>query len=319
MLDSDRGRVMKALLQWSGTHRILIADDEPDVHAITRLSLKPLSRKSGPTEFLSAHSGKETLALLEQHPDVGVILLDVVMESDTAGLDACRAIRGELNNPFVRILLRTGQPGVAPEQQTIDNFANDGDLAKTETTSNRLYTSVRCALKSYQEILTLERHRAYLAAAHDCAMSLRADIGVERMLESILETVLMICPTSLVILELETFEHGEGPRHVFLYLSADASAARTAIAAERARVRVQRALSSSQLSGPALVEDGFFVPLSLHRELGHGWLFVDGAAPDDLARKALTLLAGHAQNAIYSSLALSASRERKLVFEAADI
>lgn len=310
---------MKAPLEWSGTHRILIADDEPDIHAITRLSLKPLSRKAGPTEFLSAHSGKETLALLEKHPDIGVLLLDVVMESDSAGLDVCRAIRGELGNPFVRILLRTGQPGAAPEQQTIDNYDIDGYLAKTETSSNRLYTSVRCALKSYQELLALERHRAYLAAAHDCAVSLRADLGVERMLERILETVLQICPSSLVILELETFERGDGPRHAFLYLSADANAARTAVAAERARVRVQRALSAAQPSGPALMEDGFFVPLSLHRELGHGWLFVDGAAPDDLAQKALTLLAGHAQNAIYSSLALSAARERKLVFEAADI
>ena len=77
---------MQPLIQWSGTHRILIADDEPDIHAVTRLSLKALSRKSGPTEFVSAASGKETLALLQQHPDVGVILLDVVMETDTAGL-----------------------------------------------------------------------------------------------------------------------------------------------------------------------------------------------------------------------------------------
>jgi CheY-like chemotaxis protein len=298
----------------------LIADDEPDIHAITRLTLKPLSRKTGPTEFSSAYSGKETLALLDQHPDVGVILLDVVMETDTAGLDVCRAIRTELKNPFVRILLRTGQPGIAPEQQTIDSYDIDGYLAKTETSSTRLYTAVRCALKSYQEIVALERHRAYLAAAHDCAVALNADVGVARMLESILETVLVICPGALVLLELETFERGEGPRHVFLHLSGDPSAERSARAAEAARVRVQRALGSGSVNVPALIEDGFCVPLSLHRELGHGFLFVAGAAPDDLARKALVLLAGHAQNAVYAGLALGAARERKaLVFEAADI
>ena len=181
---------MKPLIQWSGRHRILIADDEPDIHAVTRLSLKPLSRKLGPTEFVSAASGKETLALLEQYPDIGVVLLDVVMETDTAGLEVCRSIRQDLDNQLVRILLRTGQPGVAPEQQTIDSYDIDGYLAKTETSSSRLYTAVRCALKSYQELINLERHSAYLTAAHDCAMSLGADTDVEVMLESILQTVL---------------------------------------------------------------------------------------------------------------------------------
>jgi hypothetical protein len=74
-----------------------------------------------------------------------VILLDVVMETDTAGLDLCAAIRGELGNPLVRILLRTGQPGIAPEQHTIDTYDIDGYLAKTETSSARLYTAVGCA------------------------------------------------------------------------------------------------------------------------------------------------------------------------------
>jgi CheY-like chemotaxis protein len=311
---------MKPLIQRSGTHRILIADDEPDIHAVTRLSLKALARKSGPTEFLSAATGKETLALLEQYPDIGLILLDVVMETDSAGLDVCRAIRNDLKNPLVRILLRTGQPGIAPEQQTIENYDIDGYLAKTETSSSRLYSAVRCALKSYQELLALERHRAYLSAAHDCALSLSADGRVESMLESILETVLMICPAPLCVLELETFEHGQGPRHVFLYLSAERDPAQGALAAETARVRVQRALATSQLSSPGLLDQGFFAPLSLHRELGHGWLFVAGLVPDELAQKAITLLAAHAQNAIYASLALGATRERRaLVFEAAHI
>jgi CheY-like chemotaxis protein len=311
---------MQPLIQWSGTHRILIADDEPDIHAVTRLSLKALSRKSGPTEFVSAASGKETLALLERHPDVGVILLDVVMETDTAGLDVCRSIREELGNRLVRILLRTGQPGVAPEQQTIDNYDIDGYLAKTETSSSRLYTAVRCALKSYQELLQLERHRAYLAAVHACAVGLEADTEIEVLLASILETVLRICPAPLALLELETFEQGQGPRHVQLYRSAENERERARFAAESARVRVQRALAAGTPPAPVLLDDGFLVPLSLHRELGHGWLFVAGIAPDELARQALTLLAGHAQNAVYASLALSASRERQaLVFEAANI
>jgi CheY-like chemotaxis protein len=311
---------MKHLLPPNGMHRILIADDEPDILAVTRLSLKGLTRKCGPIEFHNASTGKETLELMEQHPDIGVILLDVVMETDTAGLDACRAIRERLENPFVRILLRTGQPGIAPEQQTIDTYDIDGYLAKTETSSSRLYTSVRCALKSYQELITLERHRTYLAAIHDCAVSLSVDVGIERMLQSILQTVITISPAPIVLLDLETFEQAQGPRHLFLSLASDADEARRAMLTEEARARVQRAMRTSRLAGPTVTENGFYIPLSLHHELGHGFIFVDGFAPDELAKKALSLLAGHAQNAIYGGLALSAARQRKAnVFDEANI
>lgn len=311
--------MMKRLIQWGGKHRILVADDEPDIQTVTKLSLKALSRKCGPVEFLCASSGKETLKLMEQYPDIGVILLDVVMESDTAGLDVCAAIRGELANPLVRILLRTGQPGIAPEQQTIDTYDIDGYLAKTETSSGRLYTAVRCALKSYQELITLERHRAYLTAVHDCAVAMNAELNVERMMRLILETVLAICPAPLVALELETFEHTLGPRHIFLHLASDTGNG-TPLAVEAARGRVQQAYAATRVSGPTLLENGFLIPISLHRELGRGWIFVDGFSPDELARKTLTLLAGHAQNAIYAGIALGASRERKaFVFEEASI
>lgn len=311
---------MNHLLATSGTHRILIADDEPDIQAVTRLSLKGLSRKCGAIEFHCASTGKETLELMERHPDIGVILLDVVMETDTAGLDACRAIRERLNNPFVRILLRTGQPGIAPEQQTIDTYDIDGYLAKTETSSSRLYTAVRCALKSHQELLALERHRTYLAAVHDCAVGLSADDSVEGMLQSVLRTVIEICPAQVVLLNLETFEHGQGPRHLSLYLAPEERAGDGAMLAEAARARARRAMRTARLDGPAQVEGGFYVPLSLHHELGHGFIFVDGFTPDELAKKTLSLLGSHAQNAIYSSLALLSARQRKaLIFEAASI
>ncbi len=118
-------------------HRILIVDDEPDVHQITKLSLRGL-RRGRPIEFLSASSGEEAVRMMQAHPDVAVILLDVVMETNSAGLDACRAIRETLGNPFVRILLRTGFPGEAPERQTIDEFDIDAYLPKAELTSSRL-------------------------------------------------------------------------------------------------------------------------------------------------------------------------------------
>jgi hypothetical protein len=221
----------------------------------------------------------------------------------------------------VRILLRTGQPGVAPEQQTIDTYDIDGYLAKTETSANRLYSAVRCALKSYQELVALERHRQCLAAVHDCAMALNADVSVERMLKLVLETVLSLCPAGLVVLELETFEQNLGPRHLFLHLGSGGDPARTAFQAEDARGRVHKALAALAASPHTAARElanngGIFLPLSIHRELGNGWLFVEGMKPDPLTVQTLNLLAGHAQNAIYASIALAASRERKhLLFD----
>lgn len=304
----------------SETYRILIADDEPDIHAITKLTLKGIARKYGPLEFVSAYSGAETMAALRQYPDIAVILLDVVMETDHAGLEACRAVRGDLGNRLVRILLRTGQPGVAPEQQTIDTYDIDGYLAKTETSASRLHTAVRCALKSYMELVALERHRAFLAAAHDCATSLAATVPVEQILRRILDTVFTLCPAPFAALRLETLEETWGPRHLFLYLSSDTDPVRAEWSAAAVKSRVEREIATSRPTGPAAIAQGFFVPIALHHELGRGWLFVEGLLPDDLTRKTLTLLAAHAQNAIYASVALAALRERRgSIFEEAAI
>src|SRR5688572_128125 len=113
-------------------YRILVVDDEPDIHTITKMSLKNLEHEGRKVEILSAHSGREAIELLQRDASIGVVLLDVVMESDHAGLDACKTIRLELQNRFVRIILRTGQPGQAPERQTIDSYDIDGYLPKAD-------------------------------------------------------------------------------------------------------------------------------------------------------------------------------------------
>ena len=145
------------------------------------------------------------------------------MEKSDAGLVACQRIRKELNNPFVRILLRTGQPGSAPEKQTIDEYDIDGYLLKTEITTTRLYSSVRTALKAWDELLQLERHQQLLRVLHQGFISLHSFDDLEVTLERILETTLGLCPSPLAILQLETFEQGADPHSVRVHLSADSS------------------------------------------------------------------------------------------------
>src|SRR5438128_311111 len=102
--------------------KIMIVDDEEEVHSVTHFALSDRSFFDKKLEFISAYSAEEAKELLQQYPDTTIILLDVVMETDDAGLRLIEYIRNVLSNPFVRIIIRTGQPGRAPEQEVIVQY-----------------------------------------------------------------------------------------------------------------------------------------------------------------------------------------------------
>lgn len=139
--------------------KVLIMDDEDEVHRATRLVLSDFEFEGRGVEFLSAYSGAEGLDVLRDNPDTAIILLDVVMESSEAGLHVIHAVRKEIGNKLVRIILRTGQPGQAPEHEVITEYDINDYKEKSELTSQKLYTSMISALRCYRDILTLERHR----------------------------------------------------------------------------------------------------------------------------------------------------------------
>lgn len=281
-------------------HRILVVDDEEDVHQITKMTLKSLRYLNRRIEFLDAASGQEAVDIMRQEPDVGVILLDVVMENDHAGLDACKAIREELGNRFVRILLRTGQPGAAPEKQVIQDYDIDGYLPKGELTSVRLFTTVRTSLKAYCELMELERHRQNLAAIHDCVVSLVSYEPIQITLERIMDTVITICPAPLAVLQLKTFDVEGNAQQYFMYRADSEDGAASQAAAEQAKLRITALLEGKNVNVPTTLESGFLVPLRIDHELGYGWIYVEDPEPDQMARYALPLLAAHGANALYS-------------------
>ncbi|MBL8243421.1 MAG: DUF3369 domain-containing protein, partial [Rhodanobacteraceae bacterium] len=150
---------------------VLIVDDEPAVHEVTRLVLGSFRFEDRPLKFHHAYSATEARALLRAVPDIGVMLLDVVMESDQAGLDLVKFVRGELNNHFVRIVLRTGQPGQAPEHEVITNYDINDYKDKTELTAQKLRTMMYATLRAYRDVMLIERNRLGLervisASAH---------------------------------------------------------------------------------------------------------------------------------------------------------
>ena len=85
--------------------KIVIADDDEEVHALTRLVLAGFTFGDRGLKFISAYTGDETIEVLRENSDTALLLLDVVMEKEDAGLKAAKAIRDELENPFVRIIL----------------------------------------------------------------------------------------------------------------------------------------------------------------------------------------------------------------------
>lgn len=152
--------------------RVLIVDDEDDVHSVTRLALRNAGFKGRPLELLSAYSAEEAFGILKTTTDVALVLLDVVMESDDAGLLLVERIRGELNNQLVRIVLRTGQPGHAPEQRVIIDYDINDYKAKTELTTQKLFTTVISSLRAYESLLTIECSRIGLSKILEGASNL---------------------------------------------------------------------------------------------------------------------------------------------------
>ncbi len=142
--------------------KVLIIDDEPDVHTVTELALKRFNFDERGLEFLHAYSAAEAKVILSNESDLAIVFLDVVMESDQAGLELVSYIRQEIGNSAVRIILRTGQPGQAPEQTVIREYDINDYRNKAELTANKLFTLIYASLRSYRDICTLERSKTGL-------------------------------------------------------------------------------------------------------------------------------------------------------------
>ena len=159
---------------------VLIVDDEPDVHEATLLALRGIPIEGRSLAFLHAYSASEAKAIISAHADIAVLLLDVVMESDSAGLDLVKFIREELKRNEVRIVLRTGQPGYAPEVDTIRYYDINDYKTKSELTRTRLFTSLTVAIRSYRQIRQSEATRQGLENIIAASIDLGRVQGVKR-------------------------------------------------------------------------------------------------------------------------------------------
>jgi len=134
---------------------VLLVDDEPDVLSVSQLAMKGFEVFGLPIRLYTAESKAKAIELLESdfavQAQVGaklnVAFIDVVMETDTAGLELCEYIRTTLRNKFIQIYIRTGQPGVAPEREVIDRYDINGYFTKVEATEDKLYTLTKSGVR----------------------------------------------------------------------------------------------------------------------------------------------------------------------------
>jgi signal transduction histidine kinase/CheY-like chemotaxis protein len=142
--------------------KVVIIDDDPEVHEVTQFALQDFTFHNKPLTFLSAYSGQEAQELLKNHPDAAVIFLDVVMEENDSGLKIVKYIRETLQNHLVRIILRTGQPGEAPEEKIIVDYDINDYKLKTDLTQRKLFVTMIAALRAYYDLMTLEINKLAL-------------------------------------------------------------------------------------------------------------------------------------------------------------
>ncbi|HEX8609789.1 MAG TPA: HD domain-containing phosphohydrolase [Telluria sp.] len=139
--------------------KVLLVDDEPDIHDITKLTLSRFRLDGRALTFLHAYTGAEAKQVLARESDIALVFLDVVMENDDSGLEVARWMREDLGNQFTRIVLRTGQPGQAPEERVIVNYDINDYKEKTELDRTKLFTTTFAALRAYRDIMKVEEAR----------------------------------------------------------------------------------------------------------------------------------------------------------------
>jgi signal transduction histidine kinase/CheY-like chemotaxis protein len=182
LLEDEPSAVVSHSHRW----KVAVVDDDPAVHDGTRFALDGYSLHGRGLELFSARSAREARELFRAHSDLAVILLDVVMETESAGLELVEYVRNELRNETARIILRTGQPGQAPERRVVVDYDINDYKAKTELTADKLFTALTAALRSYEQLLKLTEMRRGLEIIIEAAATLFDHRSLQRLAEGVL-------------------------------------------------------------------------------------------------------------------------------------
>ena len=179
----------KPVVKHRSNYKVIIADDDEEVHSVTKMILKTFSFEGKGLIFIDTYTGKETMEALRKHPDTAILFLDVVMEENRSGLMVVDYLRKTIKNDITRIILRTGEPGEAPEDKVIRDYDINDYRLKTDLTVQRLNTSLYAALRSYRDITRLERNRRGLEKMIEASADMFKHHTMSEFLTSILNQI----------------------------------------------------------------------------------------------------------------------------------
>ena len=179
------------VLNTAPPYEILIVDDDEEIHTITKMALADFKLDGRPLKFHSVYSGEEAKQFLS-NTAIAMTLLDVVMETDHAGLDVARWIRQELQNRLIRIVLRTGQPGQAPEEDVIARYDIDDYKEKTELTYRKLVTLMYSCLRAYRDLNAIERNKRGLEKVINASAEVFSAQSMHALCQGILEQLVAL-------------------------------------------------------------------------------------------------------------------------------
>lgn len=265
--------------------KIMIVDDEPAMHDVTRLALSGVSFAGRPLEFISCYSAQEAIAAIAEHPDTALMLLDVVMEHEHAGLDVARRVREDIGNQLVRIVLRTGQPGQAPERKVITDYDINDYKEKTELTASKLFTLLYASLRAYQHIMTIEQGKRGLAKVIEASADIFTLSSLDRFARGVLEqlgALLQINPGAVYVQERRPAQlsgvaasfagnHWQAIAGIGRYENADSDAL-TAVLGEDRISLIERAAAQ----GGAIAENEDYVAYFVDRLGNRNVLLIEG-------------------------------------------
>ena len=187
----------------SQSWKVLLVDDDLDIIKVTQLSLRNFTYAQKSLEILTANSLGQAKEILHQHSDIAIVALDVVMENEDDGLQLVKYIRDKINNQMSRIIICTGQPGLAPERYVVDNYDIDNYLSKTNLTTTNLHSKMRLAIRSYDNLLNLKRHREGLERILNQVPKVSA-LGRESktlLFKALLDQMIFFCATSSLLID----------------------------------------------------------------------------------------------------------------------
>lgn len=154
---------------------VLLVDDEADVIDVSRMVLEDLEFEGRPLNILTAQSARDAKKIFADTPDIALAFVDVVMESEHAGLELVKFVRETLHNDRTRLILRTGNPGAAPQGDVVRYLEIDDYKEKTDLTAERLSTSVLTSLRGYRNLMARIRVQEGLQAIIESSDPLEED------------------------------------------------------------------------------------------------------------------------------------------------